>query len=83
MLNPKKKKGLYLVFLPQLFCILFLHFKHSPFLCGILCIVQLKGQTEIPAPPENSQSKHNSLPFYRFDKVMQVTNGKEPIVVAV
>lgn len=42
----KKAEGPHLVFLPQFFGILFLHFEHSPLLCGVLCIVQLKGQTQ-------------------------------------
>lgn len=44
--NDTRLKGPYLVFLPQFFCVLLLHFEHSSLLCGVLCIVQLKVQTQ-------------------------------------
>lgn len=39
-------RGAHLVFLPQFFCVLLFHLKHSPLFCGILCIVHLQGKTQ-------------------------------------
>lgn len=56
-------RGAHLVFLPQFFCVLLFHLKHSPLFCGILCIVHLQGKTQ--------HLKHNLHMMFFFLKLMK------------